>query len=252
MELLFIEKHSRMSPVDRLPMLLAPSPSRDIRVQQSTKLQKMLKKETFTTGLFTRNELRSEVISWMYQINSSLFFQPETYYMSVAVFDRYISSTNIRIKKQFYYVALSCIYIIGKTVEELKEPKLQEMINLSKFDISSKKLKEMERKVLKELKWEIIHVTPWSLLDEVMLSVGYPNPRTNPKSRWTLIRTSLEKKLDPLLRKVIQNYEFARLPPSFLLRSCLDFLESRNDLVFTKLSQEVLNQLIPIDNVVNC
>jgi hypothetical protein len=139
----FIEKQRKMTPktpVEKLPLLLAPSPSKDT-IQPTLELQAMLENEKSIRGVFKRHEIRSEVLEFMSVLNSRLRFLPETYYMSVHLFDGYISQVSIRIKKQYFYVALGCVYICGKLVEELSEPKVEDMLRFSRVEVTGKKLK---------------------------------------------------------------------------------------------------------------
>jgi hypothetical protein len=107
----------------------------------------------------------------------------------------------------------------------------------------------MERKIMKQMDWNLSHTTPWSLLDEVMRSVGYPDARIHSNSHLSMMRLNLEQQLNPIIRKMIQRYEFDCLPPSYLLRAALDYLDSIQELKYTKLHPNVLEQLLPIDEV---
>jgi hypothetical protein len=240
-ELDFVKSMSK-----EMPMLLVPSPCRSQTIQPSKRLLYLLDQE-FQTDVFTRHELRLELIEWIEATGKSLLFIPETIFLTVFLFDRFIAGSNIRIKKQFYVVAVVCIYIIGKTVEELSEPKIQEIVNVAKYEVSMVKIREMERRILKFVGWELSHVTPWSVLDEVLNSVGYPDARTYPNARMSLIRQSLEKKVEVFMASVIKRFDLMQYPAAVLLRCCLDILESRDELVYTKLNGEVLDQLIPFD-----
>jgi hypothetical protein len=142
----FIEKQKKMTPktpVEKLPLLLAPSPSKDT-VQPTPELQTMLDNEKAIRGVFGKQEIRTEVLEMISFLNNRLRFLPETYYMSVHLFDAYVSQVSIRMKKQYFYVALGCVYICGKLVEELSEPKIEDILRFSKIEITGKKLKVLK------------------------------------------------------------------------------------------------------------
>jgi hypothetical protein len=107
----------------------------------------------------------------------------------------------------------------------------------------------MERKIMKQMDWNLSHTTPWSLFDEFMRSIGYPDARVQSHSHLSMMRMNLEQQLNPIVRKMIQRFEYDCLPPSYLLRAALDYLDSINELKYTKLSPKVLEQLLPIDDV---
>lgn len=64
-------------------------------------------------------------------IAKDLHFVPETTYVAVNFYDRYLSLTRVTMAKQFHLLALTCVYIAGKILEELREPDLKDMVKFS-------------------------------------------------------------------------------------------------------------------------
>ena len=83
----------------------------------------------------------------------------------------------------------------------------------------------MERKIVSTLDWNLNCVTPFSLLDEMFMSLGYPDTKTIPKySHSNSTRSNLERKVIPLLGATMIHFDFCIFSPSLILSACLEYL----------------------------
>lgn len=59
---------------------------------------------------------------------------PETTFVAINFFDRYHSAKNVTFKRQKQLLAVTCVYMAGKLLEELLEPTIKEILGVSGFD----------------------------------------------------------------------------------------------------------------------
>ena len=119
--------------------------------------------QTRQMGHFKQSR-RSELLHFMKNICKDFLFLDETYFISVAYLDIYLSKIKVTQRKQFNLLALSCVFLASKIYEEILEPTCTEMTNLAVDGHTLKDLKRMERKVILALDWNFNIVTPHVLL----------------------------------------------------------------------------------------
>ncbi|KAJ3367721.1 hypothetical protein HDU91_001159 [Kappamyces sp. JEL0680] len=194
--------------------------------------------------------LRKDIIHWLKSIAAKLGYVPETFYMAINFYDRYLSKVNVTQSRQYRLLALTCLYVAGKLLEELAEPLMKEMVSFSDKMFTPKEILRMERKIVYALDWNLSCVTPFCLVDEVFLSLGYPDCRDVGKhSKENRARTALEKKLNPLIGPILLNLDLCTLKPSTILRACLDFLDLTKELHPLGLDSHMVASLLPAEKV---
>ena len=82
------------------------------------------------------------MIHFIFKVALKLEYLPETAFIAVTLYDRYLAKNNVRILKQQRLLALTCIFIAGKIHEELSEPLISEMLEFhdSLFDANGLKV----------------------------------------------------------------------------------------------------------------
>lgn len=68
-------------------------------------------------------------------------YHSETFWISAKLFDRYLSTVEIKSKKNCYLVAHGAVFITAKIHEELLEPHLIEMVGKCQYKITEKMIK---------------------------------------------------------------------------------------------------------------
>jgi hypothetical protein len=69
-------------------------------------------------------------------------FHPETTFIAVNLFDRYLSTMRVSQKKQQHHLALACLYLGAKIDEELLEPMCKDILQrASHYTITVPELK---------------------------------------------------------------------------------------------------------------
>jgi hypothetical protein len=111
----------------------------------------------------------------------------------------------------------------------------------------------MERKIVDALEWHLSPVSPFELLDEMFNALGHPTGRTNNRS---VIKSTLESAMIPLIYITLSDVELCTKPPSILLRCFLDVIELRRGFTnLLKISTLQYQHFFPISEVcrqINC
>jgi cyclin A len=77
---------------------------------------------------FTEN-LRAEVVNWLFKVHSKYRLWPETLYITVNLMDRYLSHYEIT-KEDHYLLAVTCLLIATK-YEEIYPPTVKDFIKIT-------------------------------------------------------------------------------------------------------------------------
>ncbi|KAJ3274491.1 hypothetical protein HDV01_002619 [Terramyces sp. JEL0728] len=250
---------SPRTPVECYPPLLIPSPvsERKIKWFEPTKqltcllnieLEKLIPRGYLVT-IAKKYDQRIEILNWMHDSCQKLRFIPETKYMAINIFDRYLSKTKVNLRKQLYLLATTCVYISGKLVEELADPSTNDMISMSQFKFTVSEIKRMERKVTGCLDWELTCVTPYSILHELLNSLGLPDPRVKPYAASNVTRSSIEVKLHPLISSILLHKEHCIEKPSVVLAACLYSLDQWNFLSIFNIDFDSIAKLLKVQKV---
>ncbi|KAJ3323943.1 hypothetical protein HDV06_000919 [Boothiomyces sp. JEL0866] len=247
---------SPRTPVDCYPPLLVPSPTAEKKIKchlPTKQLATLLSKEReklipkdYLAIIAKKHDQRIEILNWMHYSCQKLRFIPETKYMAINLFDRYLSRTKVNLRKQVFLLAATCVYISGKMVEELADPSTADMISLSEFKFTTAEIKRMERKVTCALSWELTCVTPYSLLHELLNSLGLADPRVRPYAASNVSRTSIEVKIHPLINSILHHKEYCIERPSLLLAACLDSLDQWSFLSVFNIDLESILKLLNV------
>ncbi len=118
---------------------MAPSPKSDagdlLKVLPSNPLIALIAREddslpdhSYIAAGKAREEERTQNITWMTTVAKKFGYVPETLYMALNFYDRFLSKTKMPLKRQRRLLALTCVNIAGKMAEELCEPLLKELV----------------------------------------------------------------------------------------------------------------------------
>ncbi|KAJ2994479.1 hypothetical protein HDV02_001539 [Globomyces sp. JEL0801] len=222
------------TPIESLPPLMVPSPRSKVTLpKRSKQLQSLLSKESsqlpsikYQQKCLINPTHRQQMIEFMTRMATRVNYIPETIYVAINLFDRYHDNVNVTFQKQHYLVATTCVILAGKMLEELAEPTIRLMLHDSRFTFTIVEVKRMERKITKQLEWNLNPVTPHTLLHELLTALGFPDPRIENDSKMNLIRISLDVKLNKIWNYLLPLPSFCSWKPSMILYGCLDYLQS--------------------------
>ncbi|KAI8607164.1 cyclin-like protein [Chytriomyces sp. MP71] len=157
------------------------------------------------------------LISWCVSLSQEFEFDSETTHLAVNYLDRYLSTMRVAHVSKHYLLATACVYLASKFGEEIKEPCISDVSVCSMFGSSVKDIKRMEAKVLKELKWELMPVTPQALLSELMESVGetvFPEE----------LKSKLVEECQVYFSLALSRTEFLKFQPAILVFSAVQLV----------------------------
>jgi len=110
------------------------------------------------------SEQRSRIVSWLTSLNEEFEFHPETLFLSVAIFDRFLALVKAQ-PKYLNCIGVTCFYLAAKTVEEdCLVPDTLMLVRNSECGCSVAEVLRMERCILSKLDWDLRFSTPLDFL----------------------------------------------------------------------------------------
>lgn len=104
-------------------------------------------------------QMRGILINWLIEVHFKFDLMPETLYLTVALLDRYLSLVPIK-KKEFQLVGLASLLLASK-YEDFWHPRVKDLISISAETYTRKQVLEMEKDILKNLKFRLNLPTPY-------------------------------------------------------------------------------------------
>lgn len=98
-------------------------------------------------------KMRGLLINWLIEVHLKFDLMPETLYLTVALLDRYLSLVKIK-KKELQLVGLASLLLASK-YEDFWHPKVKDLISISAESYTRKQMLEMEKSILKNLKFRL-------------------------------------------------------------------------------------------------
>lgn len=110
------------------------------------------------------SEQRLRIVSWLTRLNEEFEFHPETLFLSVAIFDRFLALVKAQ-PKYLNCIGVTCFYLAAKTVEEDSlMPDTLMLVRNSECGCSVAEVLRMERCILGKLDWDLRFSTPLDFL----------------------------------------------------------------------------------------
>ncbi|XP_021775539.1 putative cyclin-B3-1 isoform X2 [Chenopodium quinoa] len=98
-------------------------------------------------------QMRGLLINWLIEVHFKFDLMPETLYLTVALLDRYLSVVTIK-KNEFQLIGLASLLLASK-YEDFWHPKVKDLISISAESYTRKQMLEMEKSILKKLKFRL-------------------------------------------------------------------------------------------------
>ncbi|XP_019107884.2 putative cyclin-B3-1 isoform X2 [Beta vulgaris subsp. vulgaris] len=98
-------------------------------------------------------QMRGLLINWLIEVHDKFDLMPETLYLTVALLDRYLSLVTIK-KKELQLVGLASLLLASK-YEDFWHPRVKDLISISAESYTRKQMLEMEKSILKKLKFRL-------------------------------------------------------------------------------------------------
>jgi len=107
-------------------------------------------------------EYRATVIDWLVEVDAKYRFSPETLYLAVNLFDRYLEKNVVK-KDDLQMVGVTSLWIASK-YEETYAPDVREMVSVCDNTYTKREILDMERGILEALGYQVTVSTSFDFL----------------------------------------------------------------------------------------
>ncbi|KAL5568367.1 hypothetical protein UlMin_024942 [Ulmus minor] len=104
-------------------------------------------------------QMRSILINWLIEVHFKFDLMQETLYLTVTLLDRFLSEVTIK-KNEMQLVGLTSLLLASK-YEDFWHPRVKELISISAESYTRDQMLEMEKLILKKLKFRLNTPTPY-------------------------------------------------------------------------------------------
>jgi hypothetical protein len=108
-------------------------------------------------------KMRAVVIDWLITVHLKFKLMPETLYLTVSIFDRYLSKSSV--KRQDLQLVGATALLIASKYEEIYPPETSELIYLTDKAYDKEQMKAMEIGILNKLEFEMTVPSSWRFLE---------------------------------------------------------------------------------------
>jgi len=134
--------------------------------------QWLRRKRLYPEGTEVNQQSRAIVIDWLIEVSHDYSLSLETLFLAVNYFDRMIEEVSVK-KDVLQLLAITCLFIASK-YEEVKPLTLDQLVNAELY--SRRNIIDMERIVLKNLKFKLVMSTLRNFLSRYIMAIPDPLP----------------------------------------------------------------------------
>ena len=113
------------------------------------------------------------VIHWIISVSERFELLPETLYLTINIFDRYLEKKTL-LKKNLQLIASTCLLIASK-YEEIYAPEIRDLVYISKGLFNKDNIINIEYDILKCLNFNLLTVSPYIFLVRFFFISGNDN-----------------------------------------------------------------------------
>ncbi|XP_038887576.1 putative cyclin-B3-1 [Benincasa hispida] len=150
--------------------------------------------------------MRAILINWLIEVQFKFDLMPETLFLSVTLFDRYLSQVKIK-KNEMQLVGLTALLLASK-YEDFWHPRVKDLISISAESYTREQMLQMEALILKKLKFRLNVPTTYVFMLRFLKAAQSTN-------------TQLEHLSFYLIELALVEYEALSFRPSLLCASAL-------------------------------
>ena len=127
----------------------------------------------FNNQIEINNVHRMGVIHWIISVSERFELLPETLYLTINIFDRYLEKKTL-LRKNLQLVVSTCLLIASK-YEEIYAPEIRDFIYISKGLFTRDDIINIEYDILKVLNFNLLTVSPYIFLVRFFFISGNDN-----------------------------------------------------------------------------
>ena len=166
--------------------------------------------------------IRTKMVNWMLEVFHSFCSSEETIFSAVKIMDKYIWKSKDKLKSEdIHLIGMVCMYLASKTYDIIPI-QMNSLIHLVGHDIFEQKtIKEMEKKIIKEIDFDIFFPTTYEFIQFIIYDFYINNKKS-------IIGLNLKKMLDILkncsifLAKMCNHFDkYSSISPIYLSVACI-------------------------------
>ena len=115
--------------------------------------------------------MRAIIVNWIIEVHDRFKLLPDTLFLSIIIFDRYMSIINNIDKNRLQLIGVTSLLIACK-YEEIFSPEMRDFICILDREYEKEDLMDQENNMLKILKFEVIYPTSLRYYEILRLEFG--------------------------------------------------------------------------------
>ena len=126
----------------------------DTYCREEKTLEFKIKPNFMDNQIDINNRMRAIIVNWMIEVHDRFKLLPDTLFLSVIIFDRYMSVVNNIDKRRLQLVGVTSLLVACK-YEEIFSPEIRDFVCILDRTYEREDLMEQENNILKVLKFEV-------------------------------------------------------------------------------------------------
>lgn len=143
----------------------------------TTRSKNRCESDPFAKQTEVNRMMRATLFNWLLEVTTKFQLNPRTIFLCANVFDRYMTQTNIK-KKNLQLLGITCLYIASK-FEDVQPPRIRDLCFLCNDIYTPKEVLLLEGLILASLKFDLIFVSAFDVVELYMALNCVYNIQTN-------------------------------------------------------------------------
>ena len=160
-----LQKHGDQIPLEYIPDIWKSLKAEELSEASSPKF------DSLNNQTDINFDMRAILIDWIVEVHNGYRLLPETLFICISIIDRYLSIKNIN-RTKLQLLGTTALFIACK-YEEIVYPPLDEYVNITDKAYEKEEILEMEREILKELKYDITYPSPYRFFEIIGLNYNF-------------------------------------------------------------------------------
>jgi hypothetical protein len=173
------------------------------------------------------------VIDWVFQNIRSFKLLPETKFLAIQCFDRFLSKKPIN-RQKLQALLIACFMIAGK-LEEVYPPDLEDWIRLTAVETTTAELVKFEEIVLNTLNWKLNFPTSFTFFKAIADEIGLSKEDSQWKSGYKYLEVS------------VMLYSLLEYKPSDIAIACLILGTTNDEELYLRLKNYLIDNKLQIN-----
>lgn len=134
-------------------------------------LEFKIKSDFISNQYEINNRMRAIVVNWLIEVHNRFKLLPDTLFLSVILFDRYMSLIHSIEKKRLQLIGVTCLLLACK-YEEIFSPEVRDFVCILDHSYEREDLMAQENEVMKLLKFEVTYPSSLKYYEILRLELG--------------------------------------------------------------------------------